>query len=327
MRFNRIGRGTALVLAAALTVSTALSGAFVANAADEDLTGNTMLQADEITLGKVYSGDISNKIDNDWFVFTLTEPSKVNLSFATGASISYCAMKLIDGTHDNNVLYSSVDAKPLNATYYLTAGEYYFGLVNDDNSYNLGSTYDLKITATPCNLNVPGDGSNNALGDATAVEFETEYNAQISQNDTADYYTIDLSNDAYVTFNFSGAVNSADWALYDNQDDLIKHGIYQKKNTNDSKITESNSLRLKAGKYTVYLGANEKAPSYGQYTFSFNYSEQINDTAANGIIPLGDVNKDGFIDANDASTILVYYAYLMTGGTETDMEKWLADNS
>ncbi|MBQ8122716.1 MAG: hypothetical protein IJ170_05320 [Ruminococcus sp.] len=183
------------------------------------------------------------------------------------------------------------------------------------------------MSATPCELNVPGDGSNNAIGEAAAVEFEEEYNAQISQNDTADYYAIDLPNDAYVTFNFSGAVDSVDWSLYDNQDDLIKHGIYQKKNTNDSKITESNSLRLKAGKYTVYLGANEKAPSYGQYTFSFNYSEQINDTAANGIIPLGDVNKDGFIDANDASAILVYYAYLMTGGTETDMEKWLADNS
>lgn len=318
--FNKIGGGTALILAAALTVSTALSGAFVANA-DDDLTGNTMLTADELKLDKVVSGEIV-KYDSDWYSFVLTEPSKVNV--VCQGTANQFGFALYDGSGDNNVLYQSTTSKSVMNTLYLKAGTYYINVFA--NGY-LETPYDLKVSAAPCNLSVPGDGSNNALGDATAVEFETEFNAQISQNDTADYYTIDLPNDAYITFNFSGAVDSVDWSLYDNADDLIKHGIYQKKNTSDSKITESNSLRLKAGKYTVYLGADEKAPSYGPYTFSFNYSEQINDTAANGIIPLGDVNKDGQIDATDASSVLAYYAYIQTGGTETDMDKWLTANN
>jgi len=317
--FNKIGGGTALILAAALTVSTALSGAFAANAADDDLTGNTMLTADELNFDKVISSNIVHD-DNDWYTFTLAQPSKVNI--VCQGTDYYFLYTLYDGTGDNTVLDKPTgNYQSVIKTYYLKAGDYYINLYSN---FSRDTAYDLKVSATPCELNVPGDGSNNALGDATAVDFETEFNAQISQNDTVDYYTIDLPNDAYVTFNFSGAVNSVDWVLYDNQDDLIKHGVYQKKNTTDSKITESNSLRLKAGKYTVYLGANEKAPSYGPYTFSFNYSEKLNDTAANGIIALGDVNKDGIIDSTDASSILEYYAYTSTGGTNTDMEAWMA---
>lgn len=35
---------------------------------------------------------------------------------------------------------------------------------------------------------------------------------------------------------------------------------------------------------------------------------------------LGDVNFDGVIDASDASRILVYYAFVMSGGKQTMRE-------
>lgn len=327
MKLNKIGGGIAVVLSATLAVSAIpFSGITAVAAEDTDLTGNTMLQADEITLGKVCSGVITGMGDNDWYVFSITEPSKVNLTYAATGRLRDCNMKFIDATHDNKVLYSQDGTVyPVNATYYLTAGEYYLGL-EKPGTYDEGTAYDIKVTATPCKLSVPGDGSNNAIGDAAEIELETKYNAQISLNDDIDYYTFDLEKEGSVTFDFAGGLNAVDWALYDNKDDLIKHGIYQKNDEKDSRITKKNNLILKPGKYTVAVGANEKAASYGQYTFSFNYVEKYNDTAANGIIAAADLNRDGTINSIDASIILVYYSYCATGGEETDMNKWIEEN-
>ena len=36
-----------------------------------------------------------------------------------------------------------------------------------------------------------------------------------------------------------------------------------------------------------------------------------------------DIDKDGKIDSSDASFILRFYSYVSTGGTVTDMSKWL----
>ena len=317
MNFKKTGKIAALALSSMLTLSALPFSGITAFAEDTDLTGNTMLTADELKFDKVVSGTIDG-VDNDWYSFTITEPSKVNLICQGDATIGY---ELYDGAHDNSVI-DNADLKSIVNTYYLTAGTYYVHLYW---AYT-APAYDLKVSATPCKLSVPGNGSNNAIGDAAEIELETKYNAQISLNDDIDYYTFDLEKEGSVTFDFAGGLNAVDWALYDNKDDLIKHGIYQKNDEKDSRITKKNNLILKPGKYTVAVGANEKAASYGQYTFSFNYVEKYNDTAANGIIAAADLNRDGTINSIDASIILVYYSYCATGGKETDMNKWIEEN-
>lgn len=315
--------GAALLSAAMFTAAMPVAG--IASAADEDLTGNTKLTADEIKLGKVINTTLT-KSENDWYVFTLSEPSKVNIVFGSGDSFNNYGsdFSLYDAGNDDTTLVSGLIGQNLNLVYYLTKGDYYIkihGCNFDD------VNYDMKITSTPSNLNVPGDGSNNAIGEAAEIKLDTDYNAQISQNDNIDYYTFELAKDGRVTFDFSGTLDAVDWALYNNQDDLEKHGTYQKNDAKDSKITKKNSLVLKAGKYTLSVGANEKAPSYGAYTFSLDYLEKYNDTAVNGIIAFGDINKDGLIDASDASLTLAYYAYMSTGGSETDMNAWIEANT
>jgi len=320
MKLNKIGGGIAVVLAATLAVSALPFSGITAVAADNDLTGNTMLTADELKLGKVVSSDIIRG-DSDWYSYTLVEPSKVNL--VCQGSQEIFGLALYDGASDNALLYSQPQSKSVVNTLYLKAGTYYVNVYSAKDYY--ATPYDLKVSATPCGLNVPGDGSNNAIGDAAEIELETKYNAQISNNDDIDYFTFNLAKEGRVTFDFAGELGAVDWALYDNQDDLAKHGTYQKKDEKDSKITVKNSLVLKEGKYTLAVSKNDKAPSYGPYSFTLNYLEKYNDTAANGVIAFGDINHDGKIDAKDASATLSYYAYLSTGGTETDMNQWFVD--
>ncbi len=49
-------------------------------------------------------------------------------------------------------------------------------------------------------------------------------------------------------------------------------------------------------------------------------------TLTEGQRKAADVNSDGAADASDASKILEFYAYCSTGGKETDMQKWLDAN-
>ena len=322
MKFNKIGvgGGIAVVLAATLAVSALPFSGITAFAEDTDLTGNTMLTADELKLDKVVSAEIKDQGDSDWYSFTLSEPCKVNVT-CQGTAGDF-GFELYDGSSDNTVLYKPNRSKSVISTFFLKAGTYYINVYEVYYSY---TPYDLKVSATPCKLNVPGDGSNNAIGDAAEIELETKYNAQISNNDDIDYFTFNLAKEGRVTFDFAGELGAVDWALYDNEDDLAKHGTYQKKDEKDSKITVKNSLVLKEGKYTLAVSKNDKAPSYGPYSFTLNYLEKYNDTAANGVIAFSDINHDGKIDAKDASATLSYYAYLSTGGTETDMNQWFVD--
>ncbi|MBR1591798.1 MAG: hypothetical protein IJ666_02165 [Ruminococcus sp.] len=317
MKKNRILSAFA---AAALAVSAMPLAGITANA-DDDITGNTMLTADELTLNKVVSGSLPGG-DNDWYHFSLTEPSKLNI-ICQNPGNKWFTFRLYDEKNDNSIVYEAENTGSVNATCYLTEGDYYVYLT----PWTEVSSYDLKITTTSSNLSFDGNAENNSMTEAIAVDFDTNYNAQISNNDKIDYYTFELPKEARVTFNFSGSFDSVDWSLYDNEDDLIKHGTYQKDSENDSKITKRRSLILKAGKYTISLESNKTSPAYGQYSFSFNALENYGETAVNGIIPFGDVNKDGSVNSSDASIILSYYAYLSTNknNPETDMNKWVAE--
>ena len=76
MKKNKI---VSVFAAAALMVSAMPFASISANAADDDITGNTMLTAEELTLNKVVSSESTGSLDHDWYVFTLTEPSKINI--------------------------------------------------------------------------------------------------------------------------------------------------------------------------------------------------------------------------------------------------------
>ena len=239
--------------------------------------------------------------DSDWYLFTLKEPSKVNINCGISGGM-YSSVQIIDA-RNNSALYSkSVSRSGVDETYYLTTGDYY---INFQDSNGEAFDYDMKVTAEPCGYSFESGTANNSVTDALSVDFDTKYNAQLSE------------------------IGAADWALYNNQDELIKDGTYTRINENDGRISKKNSLILESGKYTVSVAKNSNSKTYGAYTFSFDYLENYSDVSANGIISFGDITKDGKVDSGDASIILCFYAYRATNGnaegSEADLNKWVAD--
>lgn len=309
MKFKKILLGA---IASALLV-TAMP-VFSASAEDTDPSGNNMLTAEEIA----YNGIISSELqynDNDWYKITVPSAGKVTFTIST--SIESAHYYLYSANDESAPLYDKNGlGNNLIFTHYLTAGDYYIRLWGG----TYGINYDMQVKFKSSDLSVENE-DNNTLAKAAAVECDgTVYDRQLSLNDSIDYYTFDVAEQGRVTLNFDSPMAKTDWEIYDSEDALIKKGTFQK-GEQDSGISAKEANIMKPGKYTIAFKSNE---DYGTYAFSLDYLQNYNDIAVSGIIAAVDLNEDGEITPLDASLLLSFYAYLSTGGTETDFNKWYA---
>ena len=128
-----------------------------------------------------------------------------------------------------------------------------------------------------------------------------------------------------VTINFDSSLDDVDWKIYNSDKEAIEEGTFSKSDNNeaDSEISAVKSYVMTAGTFTLGIMKNDTSEkSYGNYTLKLDYLKDYNNRAVSGAFACVDVTKDGFIDARDAGAILSYYAYLSTGGKETDFNVW-----
>lgn len=290
---------------------------FSAFAEDTNETGNGINDAVPISFNKVVSGNITNH-DNDWYSFSLDTPGKLNITVdITNSNNTDKCYEIVDADNNDTTLFTSDNFTntTLRNVVYLSAGNYYIHFYSGDWA---GCNYDMKIVNTPTEESFDSK-SNNNIGKASAVEFDTEYTGQISANDDADYYTFEVAEEGMVTFNFDGDLENVDWKIYNSDKEAVESGTFSKADTDDA-ISAMKSYVMTAGTFT--LGITKNGESCGNYTLSLDYLKDYNNRAVSGVFACVDVTKDGFIDARDAGAILSYYAYLSTGGKETDFNVW-----
>lgn len=137
------------------------------------------------------------------------------------------------------------------------------------------------------------------------------------------YYTADVKGGGSYTFNIEGRDNT--------ESDYRSYTV---------------SVELAGGKYNIKSAAftdeitvpdvNDNPDSYIKYTYTFEADDEFSKnewdiTAQSGTtktiavhldnIALGDMNRDGMVDANDASTVLAEYSRLSTSGEYSFNEK------
>lgn len=308
MKFKKILSG---VLASAMLISA--MPAFSSVAVDKDATGNTMLDAVEIKFGEIVSEKVDEK-DHDWYKFTLPSVGKVTVTVS--GKIGYALLSGNDeGTKYEDTHWYENGTRIF--SYYLAAGDYYIDI---SSASMTTESSDLQVRFTPCDVTFE-DADNNTLFNAAPVEYDgTIYKGVFLNDDPVDYYTFNVAEQGRVTLKFTSPMDNVDWEIYDSDDTRIKKGAFSK-DEQDTYISGKDANIMKPGKYTI---AFKKKDSYGEYSFSLDYLKNYNDTSVSGIIAAADIDGDGAITSADASLVLAYYAYISTGGTETDMNKWLA---
>lgn len=204
------------IMATAMVASTMT--AFSAFAVDDpDVTGNSLNTAEPISFNEIIDGTFSKtesfgSCDHDWYSFSLDTASKLNLRlystliYSTGTTEP--TLEIIDADNDDNVVFKFDRFQSNNSRLiYLTAGNYYIHLASNNRSST--GDYSLQLINTPTEESFDSK-SNNNIGNASAVDFGTEYTGQISVNDDADYYTFDLEEEGMVTFTFKGDIENVD---------------------------------------------------------------------------------------------------------------------
>ena len=102
--------------------------------------------ANDVNLDKVYTGNIGNNTDQDFFSFSIENPSIVNLSLNTNveSNLNYYLVEIYD--NEFNRLFSDVTGKDKVFEINLDqSGQYYFSLQNDD--YFSSEDYSFVINA------------------------------------------------------------------------------------------------------------------------------------------------------------------------------------
>jgi hypothetical protein len=171
---------------------------------------NDMDQADEICFGKVFLSQLSSPYEEDWYTFTITEPSRIGINFIATAIPKIagdCEDSTTVGTYridirdrDNNVLmsYQNVDCSLDNGlweTGVIPAGNYYVVVFCPrlaDSSHYLSSPYYIVVYN---DLYFPCGVSDKLVNSAALSQKSSAYQLHLPIIDPVPYLWADFQYD------------------------------------------------------------------------------------------------------------------------------------
>lgn len=172
-------------------------------------------------------GNISKKGDTDYYTFTITQPSKVEISYQ-GHSISSSWVKLYNDDMTNQywdeLVWDSSAQKPVteDGSFALEAGTYKIQIYGYSN--NIG-TYRVKAKAIPYGNNEKEP--NNGFDKAMSLTENVPVKGLISIDDTSDFYRIQLNSRQKLILNFVSTIRNVYVTVYDGEfRELKKYGVW-----------------------------------------------------------------------------------------------------
>ena len=232
--------------------------------------------ANTITLGTRFKSEISLNDTKDYFKFTLSNASKVTLK--TTGYLKYLGAKLYNAAGEQlwyeNYSWNETSGKFAESQkLFLTKGTYYlsfekYGYSSDEDYYG---NYFVKVTAVNAKVSFeePQGGSNNTLATASDISLNMRYRAQISLNDSEDYFKIQLSSARYIRINTISYVDNLNATLYDANGNKVWSDQYDI--TSPATVSKNNEyLWLTKGTYYLYYQKyswSSNLDLYGNYNF------------------------------------------------------------
>ena len=234
---------------------------------------DSIANADYVNLGTQYNYELSSENTADYFKFTITSSSKVNLTFT--AEIHQMNVNIYD--ENNNHIFGGFSSDDglgqikINSDIHLIKGTYYLKASTYNNYYG---NYSFKITAASANESFEEEvngHSNNTVSDAETVGIGNEYKGQLAKNDSEDYYKFAITSSSKVNLTFTAEMQQMNVIIYDEDNKQIFGGYRSDGGLGQIKINSDINLI----KGTYYL----KASTYNSY--HGNYSFKITATSAN----------------------------------------------
>lgn len=177
-------------------------------------SNNSFDTASSILLDQTYTAQIAENDAEDYFKFTLANPSLLTLSASSAtASVNY----QFYGAYGEEILDDAISQGETDS-YYLTKGTYYlkFSKFAYSHYHVHTSIYKFNLTAQAVSETFPDidGGSNNTLMTANKMSLGTSYSGQIAENDSVDYFQFTISATQKMNLKVSGE-RSFYYTIYD----------------------------------------------------------------------------------------------------------------
>ncbi len=265
---------TKRIISALLVIVTVFGTlSFAASAA-----GSTFDTATSMSMGKTYSGTITDNHKDDFYKFTLSASGRVELQFSGSIGSAYLYIYTADGKkiwNDDNAVSSSnqatlyyEDTLDLNSgTYYFQVHERYSGRTGN---YNLILNYkDAKESFKETS----GDSNDNYFEYANSISLGSKYNGQIATGDKDDFYKFTLPSSGRINLKFSGNIGSAYLYIYTADGKKIWNDDDAVSSSNQATLNYQDTVDLTSGTY--YFQVHERySGRTGNYTFSIGTGKQ-----------------------------------------------------
>lgn len=229
---------------------------------------DTYAVATPIMPNTTYTGVLSRSNDVDFYAFTLSETSAVNIVLGAsgngGKSPAYaCTLYAADGSRLTALSLSGNQQRTESGSVYLASGTYYAEVTKG--SVHLGDAYTLHVDVSSASATEAE--SNNTMESANPIAVNTDVLASFALQGDVDYYTFTLPQDAVIQpkISFKPTDNSARTYVITivdhNRQEMLKASIGGKETAKS--LTPS---VLTKGTYTVKV----ENPRFVQQEYTLN---------------------------------------------------------
>ena len=233
--------------------------------------GSTFDTATNMSMGKNYSGTITDSHKDDFYKFTLPSSGRIELQFSGNIGSAYLYIYTADGkkiwndddavSGSNQVsLYYEDSLDLASGTYYFQVHERYSGRTGN---YNLI----LNFTDAKESFKEVCGGSDNYFEYANSISLGSKYNGQIATEDKDDFYKFTLPSSGRIELQFSGNIGSVYLYIYTADGKKIWNDDDAVSSSNQASLNYKDTVDLSAGTY--YFQVHERySGRTGNYTFS-----------------------------------------------------------
>lgn len=277
--------GSSTYSSAQFTTSAAGGGCTTANEPNESLAA-----AATVATNTNISGAINSSTDKDWYKFTLTATSNLNITLSTLPADYDIILYNSAGTEIKRSELGGTSSETI--TNNNTAAGTYYVQVFGYNGANSTSCYTLNIgatTATGCQSSY--DNNNETFGAAVTIPFNSDIKGLVNPSGDNDYYKFVITNGGTITITLNTLPADYDIRLFNSAQSQV--AISQKSGTN----AETINYTAAAGTYFVrvygYNNANNANSCYtlkvqlgtaSKQAFSGTHGIQLSPNPAKDII-------------------------------------------
>ncbi len=315
-------------------------------------TDNTLASASHVDVNKEYTGQFAYNEHFDCYEFEIERSGFVKFHLETAMKrILFEAYAFDSDSEEYKNLYIKtppfydINDGIMEEEIYLNAGKYGIRLSRETNGLTGVYNFTIDYTDMEESFSESGWGENNSFDTASPIELNKTCKGQLSKNDECDYYKFTIDEPFLACLTYSGnpegsrvyfyTDTTTEFTHFSNYGEEAKEEFYLSGGTYYIKAEKIQPQRTGTYSLTmdVYtLGDVNRDGNVDAVDASLVLSAYA--TAAvnggdNGLnkyeVYTADVNKDTNVDAVDASFILSYYAYHATGGTDT-FRKYMENN-